>query len=99
LRRGVAGNLGWQAQAFGGQSQRRSNLFVRATWDHEGWQPSLDMLYMPADRGRVVTAALGWQGDRVRVDAGARVNAGPGESVAARLPVKRTLFAAATWAF
>jgi len=99
LRRGVAGNLGWQVQAFGGQSQRRSNLFVRATWDHEGWQPSLDMLYMPADRGRVVTAALGWQGDRVRVDAGARVNAGPGESVAARLPVKRTLFAAATWAF
>jgi hypothetical protein len=99
LRRGVAGNLGWQAQAFGGQSLRRHNVFVRASWDHEGWQPSIDMLYMPADRGRVITAALGWQGDRLRVDAGMRVNAGPGDSVAAQLQVKRTVYAALTWAF
>jgi len=99
LRRGVAGNLGWQAQAFGGQSLRRRNVFVRASWDHEGWQPSIDMLYMPADRGRVITAALGWQGDRLRVDVGWRVNAGPGDSVAAQLPVKRTVYAALTWAF
>jgi hypothetical protein len=99
LRRGVAGNLGWQAQAFGGQSLRRRNVFVRASWDHEGWQPSIDMLYMPDDRGRVITAALGWQGDRLRVDAGWRVNAGPSDSVAAQLPVKRTVYAALTWAF
>lgn len=25
------------------------------------------MLYTPADAGRVVTASLGWQGDRVRI--------------------------------
>jgi hypothetical protein len=99
LRRGVAGNLGWQAQAFGGSSLRRNNVFARLAWDHEGWQPSFDLLFMPADRGRVLTAALGWQGDRMRVDGGLRVNGGPAESVAAQLPVRRTAYLAATWAF
>ncbi len=100
LRRGVAGNLGWQARAFsGGQSLRRNNVFARVSWDHEGWQPALDALYMPADGGRVLTAALGWQGDRVRVDAGWRVNGGPDESVAAQLPVRRTVYVAGTWSF
>ncbi|HEX3141415.1 MAG TPA: hypothetical protein VHQ87_15240, partial [Rhizobacter sp.] len=99
LRRGVAGNLAWQAQAFGGQSLRRSNVFVRASWEHEGWQPSLDLLYMPADHGRMVTAALGWQGDRVRADVGLRVNGGPDDSVAAQLPVGKQAYAAVTWAF
>ena len=99
LRRAVAGNLGWQAQAFGGGSLRRNNVFARVAWDHEGWQPSLDLLYMPADGGRVLTAALGWQGDRIRVDAGVRVNGGPADSVAAQLPVKRTAYLAGTWAF
>ncbi|HET7795638.1 MAG TPA: hypothetical protein VFL64_19785, partial [Rhizobacter sp.] len=94
LRRGVAGNLAWQSQAFAGQSLRRSNVYLRASWDHEGWQPSLDVLYMPADGGRMVTAALGWQGDRVRVDAGLRVNGGPDDSVAAQLPVRRQAYAA-----
>jgi len=99
LRRAVAGNLGWQAQAFGGSSLRRNNVFARVAWDHEGWQPSLDLLCMPADRGRVLTAALGWQGNRVRLDAGLRVNGGPTESVVAQLPLKRTAYLAGTWAF
>lgn len=97
LRRGVAGNLGWQAQAFNGQSLRRHNVFLRAAWEHEGWQPTLDMLYMPADRGRVLTAACGWQGDRVRVDAGVRRNGGPEGAVAAQLPTRRTAYLALTW--
>ena len=81
------GKHGWGC----GSSLRRNNLFARVAWEHEGWQPSFDVLYMPADRGRVVTAALGWQGDRLRVDAGARVNDGPSESVAAQLPTRRTV--------
>ncbi|MBC7994193.1 MAG: hypothetical protein H7Z15_13250 [Rhizobacter sp.] len=99
LRPGVAGNLGWQAQAFGGSSLRRNNVFARVAWDHEGWKPSFDVLYMPADRGHVLTAALGWQGNRVRVDAGWRANRGPAESVAAQLPTRRTAYVAGTWAF
>ncbi|MBC7956560.1 MAG: hypothetical protein H7Y33_11915, partial [Cytophagales bacterium] len=98
LRRGIAGNLGWQAQAFGGTSLRRNNVLVRVAWDHAGWQPSLDMLYTPADRGRVITAALGWQGDRVRLDLACRVNSGPTGSVLAQLPVRRTVLGAISWA-
>jgi hypothetical protein len=99
LRRGVAGNLAWQAQAFGGQSLRRGNVFLRAAWEHEGWQPSLDLLLMPADRGRAVTAALAWQGDRVRLDAGWRAYGGPAGSVAAQLPNRRVGYLAATLSF
>jgi hypothetical protein len=99
LRRGVAGNLGWQAQAFGTSSLRRNNLFARLSWDHEGWQPSVDLLYMPADRGRVLTVALGWQGNRLRWDAGLRANGGPGEAVARQLPVRKTAFVSGTLSF
>ncbi|MBX3620828.1 MAG: hypothetical protein KF891_12715 [Rhizobacter sp.] len=98
LRLAVAGNLTWQTQAFNGQSLRRNNVFLRAAWDHEGWQPSLDVLLMPADRGRVVTAALGWQGDRVRVDVGWRMNAGPAQAVVMQLPVRRAGYVAVGWA-
>jgi hypothetical protein len=98
-RRAAAGPLARQAQAFAGQSLRRDNVFLRASWEHEGWQPSLDMLYMPADQGRMVTAALGWQGDRLRVDMGLRINGGPDDSVAAQLPVSKQAYAALTWAF
>jgi hypothetical protein len=98
LHQGVGGNLAWQAQAFGTPSLRRNNVFLRISWDHEGWQPSLDVLLMPADRGRIWTAALGWQGDRLRVDSGVRWSAGPEDSVAMQLPVRRTAYVAVTWA-
>jgi hypothetical protein len=97
LRQGVGGNLAWQAQAFGTPSLRRNNVFLRSSWDHEGWQPSLDVLFMPADRGRIWTAALGWQGDRLRVDVGLRWNDGPDTAVVMQLPTRRTAYAALAW--
>jgi hypothetical protein len=96
----IAGNLAWQAQAFdAGTSLRRLNLFVRASWTLDKWQPAVDMLYTPADAGRVVTASLGWQGDRVRVDGGARLYGGPSDAVLAQLPTRRLAYLAVTWAF
>lgn len=100
LRTAVAGNLAWQAMAFdGGSSLHRSNVFLRASWEHEGWSPALDLLYHPADRGHVLTASLGWQGDRLRVDAGLRRYGGPAQAVLAQLPIKTQAYAALTWAF
>jgi hypothetical protein len=99
-RAAIAGNLAWQASAFGASTNlRRGNLFARLSWQHDPWQPALDLLFTPADRGRVVTASLGWQGDRVRVDAGARCYGGPADAVLAQLPTRRVLYAAATWSF
>jgi len=96
----IAGNLAWQANAFNAaQNLRRANLFVRLSAQHGAWQPALDLLATPADGGRIVTASLGWQGDRVRLDAGLRVNGGPHDAVIAQLPVRRTAYLAATFAF
>lgn len=96
----VAGNLRWQAQAFHiSPSLRRSNVFMRLSWQHEAWQPALDMLYMPADQGRVVTASVNWRGDRVQVQGGLRVHAGPANAVTRQLPARSMAYVATTWAF
>ncbi len=96
----IAGNMAWQADAFGASSSlRRRNLFLRLSWEHEGWQPSLDLLYHPADKGRIVTAALLWKGDRMQVQAGARFHGGPARAVLAQLPIRRQFYLAGTWSF
>ena len=96
----VAGNLAWQSEAFSVASNlHRSNVYLRASWEHEGWTPSVDLLYHPADGGRMITAALLWKGDRVQVQGGVRVNAGPASSVLRQLPTQRQAFLVATWAF
>ncbi len=99
-RPAVAGNLAWQADAFGAsQSLRRANLFARLSWQHDKWQPAIDILFTPADRGRVVTGSVAWQGDRVRIDSGVRTYGGPSSAVLAQLPVRRVVYLAGTWAF
>lgn len=96
----VAGNLAWQGNAFNAASNlRRANLYLRASWTWDHWQPALDTLYNPADGGRSITASLGWQGDRWRFDAAARWYGGPSGAVAAQLPTRRQFVGAATWAF
>lgn len=96
----VAGNLAWQTEAFSASTNlRRANLFARLSWQRDKWQPAIDVLYTPADSGRVVTATLGWQGDRWRVDAGWRVYGGPSDAVLAQLPTRRIAYVAGTWAF
>ncbi|MEP7297229.1 MAG: hypothetical protein ABI702_13665 [Burkholderiales bacterium] len=98
--RAVAGNLAWQTSAFSASTNlRRSNLFARLSWQHDKWQPAIDVLFTPADRGHVVTGSLGWQGDRVRLDAGLRLYGGPSDSVLAQLPTRRIGYMAATWSF
>jgi len=99
-RQAVAGNLAWQAQGFnGGSSLQQRNLFLRMSWEHEGWTPALDCLYHPADGGHVLTASLGWQGDRIRLDAGLRRYGGPPASVLAQLPQRGQAYVAVGWAF
>jgi hypothetical protein len=96
----VAGNLAWQAEAFSvSPSLRRENVFLRLSWQMDAWLPALDMLYTPADQGRVMTASLSWQGDRVQVQGGLRVYAGPADAVLMQLPARSTAYVASTWAF
>lgn len=99
----VAGNLAWQSGAFNASgasaSLHRQNLYARLSWTHEAWQPALDVLYHPADGGRMVTASLVWQGDRVKLEGGLRVNAGPTRAVVRQLPVQQQGYVMGTWAF
>lgn len=98
----VAGNLAWQGSAFSAAttgSLHRQNLYARLSWTHEAWQPALDVLYHPADGGRMVTANLVWQGDRVKLEGGVRVNGGPKASVARQLPVQKQAYLMGIWAF
>lgn len=96
----VAGTLAWQGSAFGAAGNlRRANLFARLSWTYANWQPALDVLYTPADAGRIVSASRAWQGDRRRIDGGLRVYGGPGSAVLAQLPAQRIAYLAGTWAF
>ena len=96
----VAGNLAWQADAFGvSPNLRRSNVLLRLSWQNGAWSPALDVLYTPADRGRMVTASLNWQGDRVQVQGGWRGYGGPADAVLAQLPSRSTAYLSASWPF
>lgn len=96
----VAGNLAWQSEAFGvSSSLHRSNVYTRISWDVAAWQPSIDVLYHPADAGLMLTAALLWKGDRMQVQGGVRVNTGPDDAVLMQLPIRRQAYLQASWAF
>jgi hypothetical protein len=96
----VAGNLAWQGDAFGASSSlRRRNLYLRLSWEKDGWQPTLDLLYHPNDGGRIVTAALLHKGDRVQWQGGWRASAGPGQAALMQLPVRRQAYVVATWSW
>ena len=96
----VAGNLAWQGNAFGASSNlRQDNVFVRLSWQHERWQPALDVLYTPADQGYVSTASLQWGSDHIKLEVGLRIHGGPESAIVRQLPVQRQAYVVATWAF
>lgn len=96
----VAGNLAWQGHAFSASSNlRQDNVFVRLSWQHDRWQPALDVLYTPADQGHMVTASVQWSGDHIKLETGLRVSGGPDSAIVRQLPVQRQGYVVATWAF
>ena len=59
----------------------------------DGPQPSAARL------GRMLTASLTWQGDRVKLEGGLRTHGGPATAVLRQLPVQKQGYVTATWAF
>jgi hypothetical protein len=99
LATAVPGNLAWQATPFATQNLRQDNLFVRLSWQPDHWLLSVDALITPADRGRIVTLGVQWQGDRWRLNAALRAYGGPDGALVTQLPQRRVGVLAATWAF
>lgn len=99
LRMPAAGLLASQASALNAQALRRTNLFARLSWTKDEWQPTLDVLYTPTDRGRVVTAGVTWQSGSLRVDGGVRWYGGPSSALYGSLPIRTVGYAGLTVAF
>ncbi|MFZ2306968.1 MAG: hypothetical protein WAW34_06560 [Rhodoferax sp.] len=96
----VAGALASQARAFSTASNlRQDNVFLRLSWQHERWQPALDVLYTPADQGFIATASVQWTGEHIKLEMGLRAHGGPENAIARQLPVQRQGYVVATWAF
>lgn len=99
-QRELAYNLAWQSQILSeGSNLQRANLLVRWSWQNPSWQPAIDLLWMPQDGGRVVTASMGWQGDRWHLNGGVRLYGGPNTAVMAQFPSSRTAYVSAAWTF
>jgi hypothetical protein len=96
----VAGNLAWQAHAFGAASNlRQNNVYARLSWQLERWQVAADVLYTPSDQGTISTFSLGWTGERFKLDMGLRSHGGPESALVRQLPVQRQAYAVGTWTF
>jgi len=87
----VLANLAWDARAFDGRNLVRENVMVRVTQRWDRFEPAADVSWTPADGGVVASAALGWEGERSRVSAAARVYGGPRDA-AVRLLAKGGVF-------
>ena len=96
---GIGGNLAWQTTPLDVPGLHRDNLFLRLAWQPEPWQFTLDALVTPTDGGRIVTAGIEWQGDRVRLNAAWRVLGGPVDALLRQLPQRQQALLAATFAF
>jgi hypothetical protein len=96
----LAANLGWQNVAFASATNlRRKNVFARWAWQQAVWQPALDIIWTPEDKGRIVTASLGWQGDRVHIDGGVRWYGGPKTAIIGQLSTSQSAYVTANWGF
>lgn len=94
----VLGNLAWGLRAFDRPNFVREDLFLRVSWKGARLEPAVDVLVTPADGGWMATAAIGWQGERTRLDAGLRLLGGrPGSAY--RLFPESAIFYAALQAF
>lgn len=80
-------------------SAARCNVYTRLAWQQEAWQLSADVLWQPADGGRVFGAGLRWQGDQWRAEAVWRVFGGPDRAVLHRTPWRQTGAVALTRSF
>ena len=95
----AAGNLAWQASPFAANSLRRNNVFARLAWQEQRWLLSLDALVTPSDSGRIVTAAVQWQGEWLRLNAAWRIYGGPADALFSQLPLRQVGLLAASWPF
>ena len=98
----VNGSIAAATRLFEAPSRTRRGQFVRLSWTDpaaSGWSASFDVLRTPEEGGWVATAAVGWEADRLRVDAGLRRFGGRSDSAYRLMPERGVVFAGASLAF
>jgi hypothetical protein len=98
----LAGSLAEATRMFQQPSLSRRSLFGRLAWTDpaaSGWSGALEVLRTMEDRGYTVTASLGYEADRLRVDAGVRRFGGRPDSAYRLLPERGVAFIGASLAF
>ena len=80
------GNIAWNRQAFLANNLRQWNALLRVSRQNGAFDPALEILYTPEDRGWVATASGVYKLDRQRIEAGLRYFGGDSDSSWALLP-------------
>jgi hypothetical protein len=98
----VAGSLAASTRMFQQPSLSRRAVLTRLAWsDPQGgrWSAGVDLLRSLDDGGYSLTAAAGWQADKLRLDAGVRRFGGKPDSAYRLLPERGIVFAGVNLAF
>ncbi len=98
----VAGSLAASTRMFQQPSLARRAALAHIAWtDPDGgrWSGAFDALRSLDDGGYSLTASVGWQADKLRIDAGVRRFGGKPDSAYRLLPERGVLFAGASVAF
>ena len=97
----VAGATAASTRMFDQGNLTQRGMLARLAWTDPGgrWSPSADLLKSLGDSGWTATAALGWQGEKLRVDAGLRRYGGPADSAYGLLPERGVAFVGLSLAY
>lgn len=90
----VVGATAASTRIFEQGNLARRGLLTRLAWSDPGgrWSASADMLKSMGDGGWTLTASVGWQGERLKIDAGLRRYGGPADSAYRLLPERGAAF-------
>jgi len=97
----VAGATAASTRMFDQGNLARRGLFTRLAWSEPGggWTASADLLNSLDDGGWILTTALAWQGERLRLDAGLRRYGGRTDSAYRLLPEPAAAFVGLSLAY
>ncbi len=98
----VSSSLAASTRLFAAPSVSRRSALAHLGWTDpaaSGWSGALDLLRTLEDRGWSATAAVSYEADRLRLDAGLRRFGGRPDSAYGLLPEKNIVFAGASLAF
>ncbi len=95
----IFSNIAASSRYFQTRNLLRWNTFLRLSYAGEDFDPSLDILYTPEDKGHVVTFKVNYEGEKHQLSAALRRFGGPEDAAYQLLPKKWIFWIGWEWAF